>query len=76
MPPVSSIQEYIKKIIMWSTIAKRKGILGLENILASEENKFAKKGLSLLIDRGDAKSLRAVLNVDLDKNLCPIVGWE
>jgi chemotaxis protein MotA len=69
LPPRSNIENYVKKITAWSTIAKRKGILGLENALVDEDDKFVKKGLTLLIDKGDAKSIRNVLRIDLEQQL-------
>jgi chemotaxis protein MotA len=69
VPPESRINEYVKKITNWYAVAKRKGILGLEVSLAEESDEFTKKGLTLLIDKGDAKSLRKILSLEIEAKL-------
>ena len=55
----------IQKIISWSNIARREGLLGLENLEDSEEDLFAKKGLQLLIDGSEPEAIRAIMEVDI-----------
>lgn len=69
LPPKANFQAYVKKITNWNAIAKRKGVLGLENALNEEEDNFIKKGLIILIDKGDAKTLRHLLELDLEKQM-------
>ena len=69
IPPRTNFTEYVKKLVLWSTLAKRKGILGLESILVEDLDEFTKRGLIVLIDSGDAKSLRNVLNIEFERRL-------
>lgn len=55
----------IQKIISWSNIARREGLLGLENLEDSEKNSFAKKGLQLLIDGSEPDAIRTIMEVDI-----------
>lgn len=55
----------IQKIIGWSNIARREGLLGLENLEDSEEDPFAKKGLQLLIDGSEPEAIRTIMEVDI-----------
>lgn len=55
----------IRKIISWSNIARREGLLGLENLEDSEEDPFAKKGLQLLIDGSEPEAIRTIMEVDI-----------
>ena len=42
--------EIAGKIVNWSNIARREGLLGLEAIAEQEPDPFARKGLQLLVD--------------------------
>ena len=55
----------IRKIINWSNIARREGLLGLENLEDAEKDPFAKKGLQLLIDGSEPESIRNIMDVDI-----------
>ena len=55
----------IQKIISWSNIARREGLLGLENLEDSEADPFAKKGLQLLIDGSEPEAIRSIMEVDI-----------
>ena len=64
-PPKINPRGAIKKIIHWSNIARREGLLGLEGASNSERDPFAKKGLQLLVDGAEPDAIRAVLEVEL-----------
>jgi len=64
-PPEQPIAEAIRKIVAWSQVARREGLLGLENQAESETNPFAKKGLQLLVDGNEPDTIRNTLEVDL-----------
>ncbi len=64
-PPKINPKGAIKKIIRWSNIARREGLLGLEGASNSERDPFAKKGLQLLVDGAEPDAIRAVLEVEL-----------
>ena len=63
--PQDNSDETIDKIINWSNIARKEGLLGLENIEESEQDMFARKGLQLLIDGSEPESIRSIMNVDI-----------
>lgn len=55
----------IQKILNWSNIARREGLLGLENLEDAETDPFARKGLQLLIDGSEPDSIRSIMDVDI-----------
>ena len=63
--PQFDSEAVIHKIISWSNIARRDGLLGLENIEDAETDPFAKKGLQLLIDGSEPEAIRAIMEVDI-----------
>ncbi|MFO7602442.1 MAG: flagellar motor protein [Gammaproteobacteria bacterium] len=65
VPPRIDNEVIIEKIIAWSHIARKEGLLGLENIEESEKDPFARKGLQLLIDGSEPENIRAVMEVDI-----------
>ncbi|MEE2730486.1 MAG: flagellar motor protein [Pseudomonadota bacterium] len=72
-PPAVNMKEKIDHVINWSMTARKEGLLGLEAITENETDRFARKGLQLLVDGGEPESIRNVLEVDLitqeDKDL-------
>jgi chemotaxis protein MotA len=63
--PQFDTEEVIQKIIKWSNIARREGLLGLENLEDQEEDPFSKKGLQLLIDGSEPETIRKIMEVDI-----------
>ena len=55
----------IEKIVKWSTLARKEGLLGLEAIIDSENDSFARKGLQLLVDGSEPEVIRDCLEVEL-----------
>ena len=64
-PPKNRLQQGISQVIGWSTIARKEGLLGLEQIAELESDQFARKGLQLLVDGSEPEALRSILEVDL-----------
>ena len=64
-PPKVHNQDAIDKIVSWSNIARKEGLLGLENIEESETDAFTRKGLQLLVDGSEPDNIRGVLDVDI-----------
>lgn len=58
--------ETAEKIVNWSNIARREGLLGLEAIADEESDPFARKGLQLLVDGSEPEVIRAILEVEID----------
>ncbi|MBN4079205.1 flagellar motor protein [Beggiatoa alba] len=65
-PPRLRSDEAIKKIMEWSNIARKEGLLGLEDIAENETDPFAQKGLQLLVDGSEPDIIRRVMEVELD----------
>lgn len=63
--PQYDTKAVIVKIIKWSNIARREGLLGLENLEDAERDPFSKKGLQLLIDGSEAETIRTIMEVDI-----------
>ena len=63
--PQFDSEAVIRKIINWSNIARREGLLGLENLEDAETDLFAKKGLQLLIDGSEPEAIRTIMEVDI-----------
>jgi len=66
IPPAMPIEEGMRKIVLWSNTARKEGLLGLEQIVDREEDAFARKGLSLLVDGGEPDAIRSAMLVDLE----------
>lgn len=64
-PPRLAPREAIDKIIGWSNIARKEGLLGLEAVTESESDLFARKGLQLLVDGSEPDAIRNILEVEL-----------
>lgn len=65
-PPAGSGEEIIEKVISWSNVARREGLLGLESLSDTEEDDFARRGLMLLVDGTEPEMMRNILEVEVD----------
>lgn len=65
-PPKLSPDETLEKIVEWSQIARREGLMRLEAIADDEEDLFIQKGLQLIADGSEPEIVREVLETDLD----------
>ncbi len=66
VPPKFNNEECVEKILSWSKMARKEGLLSLENMVTEETDIFYKKGLQFLVDGSQANSLRALLETDND----------
>jgi len=66
-PPQEDIAELIKKMVEYSTKARKDGILALETDANNEENDFLKKGLSMAVDGNEPDTIRDLLEIDMDQ---------
>lgn len=64
-PPVIDFKQGIKKIVNWSDIVRKKGLLGLEGVADKEKDKFARKALELLIDGNEPETVRRIMENEL-----------
>lgn len=65
LPPRLQTEKAISKLVSWSNIARKEGLLGLENIEASESDSFTRKGLQLLVDGSEPENIRNIMDVDI-----------
>ncbi len=64
MPPPNNAGEEIERLAQWSRIARREGLLGLENLLDALADPFQRKGLELVIDGVEPATIRRLLETD------------
>jgi chemotaxis protein MotA len=65
-PKKIPLQSQQNKIVNWSTLARKEGLLGLEGIMDVEKDSFAQKGLQLLVDGNEPEIIRECLEVELN----------
>jgi chemotaxis protein MotA len=66
MPPANNPKAVIDKIVEWSNIARKQGLLGLESAVEGEKDQFLKKGLQSLVDGGEPEAIRSSMEIELD----------
>ena len=65
-PPRFHTEETIARIIDWSNIARKEGLLGLEIVAEEEDDLFARKGLELLVDGSEPEVMRSIMELEID----------
>ena len=79
-PPKTNPTEVIKTIIDMSNVARKEGLLALEESGNNIDDEFLKKGIMLVVDGTDADLVRAILETDLDsmdtRHKKTIAFWE
>ncbi|MCU0976235.1 MAG: flagellar motor protein [Steroidobacteraceae bacterium] len=65
-PPAADPNALVQKIVEWSNVARKQGLLGLESSLEQESDEFMKKGLQALVDGGEPEAIRQVMEVELE----------
>jgi chemotaxis protein MotA len=63
--PVADASAVVQKMVDWSQVARKQGLLGLEGQIDSERDAFIRKGLQLVVDGGEPDAIRSTLEVDL-----------
>ncbi|MDZ7621037.1 MAG: flagellar motor protein [Candidatus Competibacteraceae bacterium] len=80
MPPTIAMQEAIEKIVGWSNIARKEGLLRLEDHIQQEPDPFASKALQLLVDGKEPEEIRHILEMDItiieETNLQAVTVYE
>ncbi len=64
-PPQHSPVRIIGKIIDWSNVARRQGLLALEKSIEYEQDPFLRKGLQMVVDGSEPDIIRTTLEFDL-----------
>jgi chemotaxis protein MotA len=66
IPPVDDRHALVERINTWSAIAKRDGILRLENQLNEESHPFIRKAMRLLVDGTPPPKIREICAIELE----------
>jgi len=66
MPPKRALEETVNKLVEWSKVARKDGLLGLEVAVQGETDLFVRKGMQLLVDGNEPDEIRHTLEVELD----------
>jgi len=66
IPPVIDHAALISQVTGWGHIARREGLLALENVINQLDDAFMRKGLQLLVDGAEPERLREVLEVEIN----------
>jgi len=66
LPPKLNLNESINKLVSWSNIARKDGLLGLEEIAETEPDLFVRRGMQLLVDGTEPEVIRSIMEVELD----------
>jgi chemotaxis protein MotA len=65
-PPAHQPKLVVRKIVDWSNISRRQGLLGLERLIEAEPDAFLRKGLQLVVDGSEPDTIRNTLEVDMN----------
>ncbi len=65
VPPRIDLEASIRKVVKWSQLARKEGLLGLENEIDREADGFTRKGLQLLVDGNETDTIRDALEVEM-----------
>ena len=64
-PEQINLKKQIKKVVDWSALARKEGLLGLEGVVEKEQDPFAVKGLQLLVDGNEPEVIVDCLEVEI-----------
>jgi chemotaxis protein MotA len=65
-PPQLQPADLISRVVGWSEISRRQGLLGLEPQIESESDPFVRKGLQMLVDGSEPEAIRSVLELEVE----------
>ncbi|HEU4620513.1 MAG TPA: flagellar motor protein [Gammaproteobacteria bacterium] len=63
--PLLDGEKLLERVVGWSQIARRDGLLGLESMAEQESDPFVRKGLQLLADGAEPEAIRHIMDVEL-----------
>lgn len=66
--PQINLEATLEKVVNWSHMSRREGLLALENASESESDLFSRKGLQLLVDGNEPAVIRNVLETEISIN--------
>jgi len=64
-PPAQDREAVVRQIVEWSTIARKQGLLALEQQVEAQPDAFLKKGLQMVVDGVEPEAIRQMLEIEL-----------
>lgn len=64
-PPGAEADNMIERIVSWSQVARKDGLLGLEAAVESETDPFVQKLLQLLVDGSEPEVIQGIMDVEI-----------
>ncbi|HEX4895686.1 MAG TPA: flagellar motor protein [Solimonas sp.] len=65
-PPHADGEALIARLVEWSTMARKQGLLALEGAVEQESDPFIKRGLQMLVDGSEPDTIRNVLEMEVE----------
>tara|TARA_R110000787_G_scaffold188679_8_gene300409 strand:+ start:267 stop:1010 length:744 start_codon:yes stop_codon:yes gene_type:complete len=63
--PTPNLEREVERIVEWSSLSRKQGLLALESIVESEPDAFIKKALQMLVDGTEPETIRGILEVEV-----------
>lgn len=63
--PYVDYETGVNKAINWSVVARKEGLLGLEQYVDTEKDNFAKRSLQLLVDGAEPEVIKEVMEIEI-----------
>lgn len=80
VPPQNDSKAMIGKIVEWSQLARKEGLLSLQAAAEDEDDSFSKNGLQMLADGNEPEAIRNILEVEMSmlehKDILAAKVWE
>ena len=64
-PPSNEVTPSIQRLMHWSGVARKEGLLALEKLIEKEPDLFIKKGMQLLVDGNEPDVIRETMEIEL-----------
>ena len=64
LPPRLNMEDSIARVVEWSNVARKEGLLGLEAIAEAEEDLFIRRGLDLLVDGSEPEMIKTIMETE------------
>ncbi len=64
-PPLVDNKTMVGKIVEWSNLARKEGLLSLQTVAEEQNDPFSKAGLQMLADGGEPDVIRNILEVEM-----------
>ncbi|PHV11551.1 flagellar motor protein [Chitinimonas sp. BJB300] len=63
--PQIEMEAWARTVVNWSNVARRGGLLALENPLMAEKDPFVKRALQLLVDGAEPEAIRHAMDLEI-----------